>query len=120
MTGDWLAAEREFKRALDLDPNSVRLTPFTLPIYRDIGQTMMKPLPYGNGRYELDPLSAKLHADVGCALYFARQYDQAIELYLEAIDMDPNFAPAHARLGAAYLQKGCMKRPSWSWKRPGL
>jgi tetratricopeptide (TPR) repeat protein len=39
----------------------------------------------------------------------ARQYDQAIEQYRKALDLDPNFTAAHANLGMAYLAKSKYK-----------
>ena len=38
--------------------------------------------------------------------YFARQYDKAIQQLLKTIDLDADFAPAHAFLGWAYAQLG--------------
>ncbi len=55
---------------------------------------------------ELDPLSLIINTYVGHILYWARQYDQAIEQHRKTIELDPNFGPAHLRLGMAYEQKG--------------
>ncbi len=102
--GDWVAAERECKRALDLDPNSVLAHGF----YASYLQRMERhdeSITEWKRAQELDPLSVRPHSDVGYALYFARRYDEAIEQFTKTIDMDPKFAPAHARLGATYVQK---------------
>ncbi|MBA3355991.1 MAG: protein kinase [Pyrinomonadaceae bacterium] len=102
--GDWLAAEREFKRALDLDPNSFMAHGF----YASYLQWMERhdeAIAEWKRAQELEPLAVRAHADVGYALYFARRYDEAIEQFKKTIDMDPKFAPAHARLGATYVQK---------------
>jgi tetratricopeptide (TPR) repeat protein len=100
---DW-AAEREFKRALDLDPNSFMAHGF----YASYLQWMERhdeAIAEWKRAQELEPLAVRAHADVGYALYFARRYDEAIEQFKKTIDMDPKFAPAHARLGATYVQK---------------
>jgi len=39
-------------------------------------------------------------------LYYARQFDQAIEESLKALKMFPDFSPIHTTLGSSYLQKG--------------
>jgi len=38
-------------------------------------------------------------------LYYARRYDEAIEQGRKTIDLDPNYAMAHAYLGQAFIQK---------------
>ena len=81
---------------------------------------MMKPLQSAKRALELDPLAARAHADVGYALYFARRYDEAIEQFKKTIDMDPKFAPRTRASALLICKRGCMKRPSWSWKRLGL
>jgi serine/threonine-protein kinase len=58
---------------------------------------------------ELDPLSPVYRTDVGRVHYFVREYDQAIENYRAALEIDPTFFFTHALLGQAYLQKGMFK-----------
>lgn len=102
---DWPAAKREFKRALELDPNSRDANMMYYFYLRDNGRTN-EALPYAQRTYELDPMSPRASADLGSAYYEARQYGRAIEQLAKTIEMEPKFAPAHARLGAAYLAKG--------------
>jgi serine/threonine-protein kinase len=103
--GDWLSAERECKRAIALDPNSVVARTYYHSFLQRIGRHD-EAIAEAKRAQELDPLSVSEQAALGYALYFARRYDQAIEQFKKTIDMDPKFAPAHARLGATYLQKG--------------
>lgn len=102
---DWLAAEKEFKRALELNPSSDRANAMYSTYLRDIGKPD-EALPYAKRAYELEGLWPNSLANLAEAYADVRQYDQAIELYLKAIEMDPNFAPAHAQLGRVYLKKG--------------
>jgi tetratricopeptide (TPR) repeat protein len=46
---------------------------------------------------------------LGAAFYYARQYDQAIELERKTLELDSNFVQAHSNLGAAYVQKSMFK-----------
>ena len=103
--GDWLAAERECKRALDLDPSSVVAHNYYASYLSRMGRHD-EAIAEIKRAQELDPLSVRLHAEVGYQLYFARRYDQAIEQFKKTIDMDPNYPATYARLGATYLQKG--------------
>jgi serine/threonine-protein kinase len=103
--GDWLAAEKECKRAIDLDPSSEPARNYYSAYLSRLGRHD-EAIAEIKRAQELDPRSVRLSADLGYKLYFARRYDQAIEQFKKTIDMDPNSAPAHARLGATYLQKG--------------
>src|SRR5205814_8965996 len=51
-------------------------------------------------------LSLITSAEIGNMLYCSRQYDRAIEQFQKIIQMDPNSALAHTRLGMNYLEKG--------------
>jgi tetratricopeptide (TPR) repeat protein len=54
----------------------------------------------------LDPLSLPNNAEVVRTLYYARNYEQAIEQGKNAMQLDPNFARTHFWLGRVYSQKG--------------
>jgi serine/threonine protein kinase/Tfp pilus assembly protein PilF len=102
---DWQGAEKEFKRAIALNPSdaeghraySVFLSAMGRPeeAIREI-QTAQR----------LDPLSLITSSDVGWAFYFTRRYDRAIEQCQQTLELDPNFVGAHDCLGSAYLAKG--------------
>jgi tetratricopeptide (TPR) repeat protein len=55
---------------------------------------------------ELDALSVPLNYVAGLPHYYGRNYGKAIECCGKALDLDPNFFPAHHLLGLAYLQEG--------------
>jgi len=101
---DWVAAEREYKRALELDPNNATahhwygydlmcMTRFSEAI-RQIRRAL-----------ELDPYSLVINRNLGQVLYRAGRYDEAIEVLQRTMVMDPNFSYIHFHLGYIYLQK---------------
>ena len=53
----------------------------------------------------LDPLSLNANHNVARVHYFARRFDQTIEITQKTLEMDPNFAIGHLRLGRAYAAK---------------
>jgi Flp pilus assembly protein TadD len=55
---------------------------------------------------ELDPLSLWTNANVAVCLNVARRFDEAIELGMKTVEMDPNFADAHWALGFSCAGKG--------------
>jgi len=103
--GDWVAAERELKRAIELDPNSEAAHQYYGTYLSRMGRHD-EAIAEVKKEQELDPRSALPSANLGYEFYLARRYDEAIEQFKKAIDMDQEFAPAHARLGITYLQKG--------------
>jgi TolB-like protein/Flp pilus assembly protein TadD len=101
---DFLAAEREFERSIELNSRYA-----TAHHWFGWFLGMM-------GRYEeaytelkrairLDPHSSVIHFGLGFIYWCARRYDQAIEAYEKAIELDPNSAQAHWGLGVAYPYK---------------
>ena len=101
---DWPGAEEEYRRARELDPNSVRAHEtyaWHLEMFGRFDEAML----HLKRAQELDPFSLELMWDIGVWLSFSRQYDQAIEQFQKMIEMDPNFIPAHTGLAQAYQEK---------------
>lgn len=95
---DWATAEREYLRALQLNPNHatahhwygefLALQGRFEEAFREIDQAR-----------KLDPLSLIIASDYGAILYYARQYDRAIEELRSVVSRDPDFPRAHVVLG---------------------
>ena len=98
---DFVAAEREFKRALELDPNdtSARETygGFLIPLGRQ-----EEALAEMRQAAEINPLSATLTASIGNSLLNMRRYDEAVAQYKKALELDTYSIGAHMGLGVAY------------------
>jgi tetratricopeptide (TPR) repeat protein len=102
---DWAAAEKEFQRAIALNPSYV--TAHHWYAYYLVAQTrVQEALREIRLAQELDPLSLIINTDVAELLYYARQYDEAIRQAQKTLEMDPSFALAHRVLALAYEQKG--------------
>jgi serine/threonine-protein kinase len=106
--GDWEVAEREWKRAIELEPNSARAHYIYGYNLGHTGRAEESILEIQRAR-ELDPLSLITNANVGYIYYLARDYDQAIAEYRKVLEMDPNFGIAHFLLGRVYVEKGMHK-----------
>ncbi|HMG75564.1 MAG TPA: protein kinase [Pyrinomonadaceae bacterium] len=102
---DWVGAEQEYKKAIDLNPNYA--TPHHGYAYLLIssGRTEAAIAEIKKAE-EIDPLSLIFQTDHGEYYYFARRPDEAIAQLKKAIDMDPSFVRAHWLLGRALIQKG--------------
>jgi serine/threonine protein kinase/Tfp pilus assembly protein PilF len=102
---DWLAAEREFRRAIEIDPNYALGRSFLAWHLAAMGR-FDESIAEDRRALDLDPTSSAVNADLGWDLYLARRYDEAIEQLLKAIDLEPNYWVSHVLLGRCYEQKG--------------
>jgi eukaryotic-like serine/threonine-protein kinase len=102
---DWPAAEREFQRAITLNPSYAPAHEFYswyLISMRRTDQAIQE----GQRAVELDPLSAEIHSILGWVLYFARRYDQAVAELHKCLELDPNYWIGYYYLGQVYAQQG--------------
>jgi eukaryotic-like serine/threonine-protein kinase len=102
---DWAAAEREFKRAIELNPDNADARGYYswfLPIMGRGDEAVAE----AKRGLQTDPLSTGLNGNLGSVLVFTHQWDKAIEQLRTSIDLDPNYWFDHYFLGRAYEQKG--------------
>jgi adenylate cyclase len=102
---DWVAAERKFKRAIELSPSYVTAHELYGYYFWTMGRTD-ESIASVKRALELDSLSPLLNTDLGSAYHWARQYDQAIAQFRETIELEPGYSDAYLYLGQAYAQKG--------------
>ena len=101
---DWAAADREFLRAIELNPNYANAHHWYGEYLSLVGRHDLAIREAERAR-ELDPLSSIINTWVGSRYFFARRYDTAVEQYRNVVELDPAFVPAHLALGQAYVQK---------------
>ena len=102
---DFAAAEREYKRAIELSPNYANAHDGYSFYLKATGQHEAA-IQACQRAQELDPLSMFATLSLGWAYYFARDYDRALIQARRVLDMDANFGFAHWHAGKTYLQKG--------------
>jgi len=105
---DWGSTEKEFKRAIELNPK-YSTAHHWYAFYLFFRARFDEALAEMEKALELDPFSLIINCDLGWALYYTRQYDRAIEALKKTLEMDPNFVSAHSFLGRVYLQKSMHK-----------
>jgi TolB-like protein/DNA-binding winged helix-turn-helix (wHTH) protein/Tfp pilus assembly protein PilF len=101
---NWANAEREFRRAIELNPNYANGHHWYAEFLSLEGRHQ-EAIAESERARELDPLSNIINTWVGSRYFFARQYDKAIEQYRKSLEMDPDFVPVHLVLGHALEQK---------------
>jgi TolB-like protein/Tfp pilus assembly protein PilF len=102
---DWEGTEREFKRAIELDPGTA------LP-HKRYGEYLMYTKRFDEAleEYKLalkfDPLSLQVNLNIGTTLFLMREYGTAAAQLRKTIELDPGYSPAHLVLGCTYLSSG--------------
>ena len=102
---DWEAAEREYKRGIELNPGYATGHHWYAEHLSETGRND-EAIAEIRKAESLDPLSLITGADVATLLVIARRYDEAIEHAKKTIELGPDFAVSHFALGMAYEQKG--------------
>jgi Tfp pilus assembly protein PilF len=95
---DWMGAEKEFKRAIELNPNNATTHHWYCICLRAQGK-FEPALSEIKRAQELDPLSPIITINVGEVLFYMQRYDLAKEQFTKALEFDPNFSLAHLELG---------------------
>ena len=105
---NWTEAEKEFKRALELNP-SLAYTHHLYAHYLMAMGRMEESMAEIKLASELDPFSADMNLCFGWHCISTADYDEAIGLALKGVQMDPNNSWAQVILGWAYEQKSMIK-----------
>ena len=98
---DHAGAEREFRRAIDLNPRYATAHQWYGHCLGYLGRCK-ESLRHTTRALELDPLSLILHTSQGGSFWAARDFDQMIERSRRALELDPNFIPLHWMLAHGY------------------
>ena len=102
---DWAAAEREYERALQLDPNSSRINILYSLHFVTLGK-MDESIARTQRALQLDPLNLNAMTNLGASLMGARRYDEAIAQLNKVLEIDPNYGSAHQFLSLVYEAQG--------------
>ena len=107
LTWRWAESDRSFRRAIEIDPNSVMARQWYSLTLRATNR-LDDALEEIRAAEELDPLNLFIKTMVGWPLYNQREYEQALAQVGDVIDMDDEFMLAHYNKGLIYIQ---LQRP---------
>jgi tetratricopeptide (TPR) repeat protein len=104
---DWdlAGAEREYRRALELNPNYASAQHWYGEFLVQMGR-FDEAFEHYRRALEVDPLSPAISSDLGISLFYARRYDHAIAELQKTIEADPKFSRSHDYLARVYAQVG--------------
>ncbi len=102
---DWPGAEKEFRRAIELNENLAEAHTMYGWYLTSLGQSE-KGIGEGRKALALDPLAPEPLQVLSQNLYVARRYPEAVEQARKALDLDPKYFLAHVQLALIYLAQG--------------
>jgi tetratricopeptide (TPR) repeat protein len=102
----WSESEAEFRRAIQLNPNnSAAHYFFAIAVLMPIGR-INEALTEFQTALSLDPLSAIVNTNYGCAMMEAHRFPEALAQFQKVLARDPNFSPAHYKISQLYATMG--------------
>ena len=113
---DFSAAEAEFQRTLELNPNLSNAHHW-YGLFLSWEARHPEAIAHLRRAIELDPLNLQYQCNLGQVLHNAGQSDAAVEQLKKALDMDPNFNYAHAELRQIYRDTGKYDLAMEEWKK---
>ena len=102
---DWPSAEREFRRAIDLDPNNANAHHWYSHYLLPMGRTQ-ESLAESKLALEKGPTDLIQNVHLGWHYLYTRQYQLASEQFKKTLELDSNYVQAHRYLGLTYEQTG--------------
>lgn len=102
----WNDTEREFRRAIELNPNDATAHYFYAFIFLMPQNRIEESLEEFRKALSLDPLSGIVNVNYGVTLLVAHRTPEAIERMQKVLERDPAFAPAHYYLSQVYASTG--------------
>lgn len=102
---DWAGAEREFQRAIALNPNYEGAHQWYADHLVFMGRLAEARKEIERAQ-DLDPLSLIISSDVALYHYYSRDYDGAIAEARRMLELEPDYPLGHIWLGMAYVQQG--------------
>ncbi|HEY0320792.1 MAG TPA: protein kinase [Pyrinomonadaceae bacterium] len=105
---NWVAAEKEFKEAIRLNPGYATAHQWYASYLAAMGR-FDEALAETTRTQELDKSSLIIHSHFGLIYFFNGRYDDAIESCKKTVKLDPTFFVARRYMGLAYAQKRMYK-----------
>jgi TolB-like protein/Flp pilus assembly protein TadD len=102
---DFAGAEREFRRAIELNPNSAAAHQFYGNLLMHLGRFEEAYAEMGRA-LEIEPLSLLINRFYGLALLYDRRYDESATQLKKTLELDAGFVPAYDTLATVYRLQG--------------
>jgi len=114
---DWTTTDREFRRALELNPDSINACACYGNALAAWGR-FPEAIAIAKHAEQVNPLSSFVHGNYGFVLFMARRFDDAIPHFKRAIELEPQNRSAYALLAAVYVTTGKAEEALATLDRP--
>jgi DNA-binding winged helix-turn-helix (wHTH) protein len=116
---DWAGAEKEAKRAIELNPGFDEIH-YMYSFYLLAMGRFDESISGAKRALACNPLSVRISQHLGQSFYCARMYDEAIRQFAKTLQLDSNCLSAHESLGDAYEQKAQYQEAVAHWNKAML
>jgi tetratricopeptide (TPR) repeat protein len=113
---NWAVAEREYQRALELNPNNATAHQWYSTLLCFLGRWDQS-IAEAKAAQSLDPLSPIVQEMVAYPFYYSHRYDKAMAVSKRVLAAHPDFAISHLRLGREYAAKGMYAEAAEQFQR---
>lgn len=115
--GMWNAAEKDFLKALELEPNQPDVMNYLGYSWLVMGKNLDKAKEYIEVALSARPDDAHIIDSMGWAYYVRGEYEDAVALLERAADLMPQDPTVNDHLGDAYWRVGRKTEAEYQWKR---
>ena len=105
LSWQWAEAEREYRRAIELNPNYATAYHWYSLFLKALGRFDEAALMIKRAK-DIDPLSSVICVNLSETYQIQNDHNASIETALKIIELDPNYADAYDSLGQSYLKQG--------------
>jgi TolB-like protein/Tfp pilus assembly protein PilF len=102
---DWTAAEKEYRRAIELDSNDATAHHWYAMTLAWQGR-FAEAIPEIEKARQLDPLSMRINTNIAQIFFWARDNDRALLQCQKALELHPNAWGPHRIIGLIFFQRG--------------
>ena len=113
---DWPGSEREFRRALELNPNYPTGHHWFSHYLAAVGRLDDAVAEIKRAR-ELDPFGVTVNFWLGDTLYYSHRYEEAIKQYRTTLELYPKRADLYGKIGDCYAQEGAYPEAVAEWQQ---
>jgi serine/threonine protein kinase/tetratricopeptide (TPR) repeat protein len=116
---DWAGAEKEYRRAIELNPNYATAHDWYSALLLVLGKKN-ESLLESKRAIELDPLSLSINSGLGDVYRAMGRFDDAIQQYRKTLEIDPKYVETHFALGRVYFAQHKYPEAFLEWKEAVL
>ena len=114
---DWHGAEREFQRAISLDPRYATAHHwYAMSCLAPLGR-LDEALQEISMAQAIDPISSIIARDLALTYYYRREFELSLEQCDRAIEQNPHFSAAYWALGLVQQQRGDLDESAAAFER---